>query len=90
VAWHALYRQLLAIRRARIVPLIPHVVAGEAHFTATEDTLDVRWPLDDRRALRLCLRLHGALQPNAEGDVLWQSGDAEGWPVRWTVERGDA
>jgi len=22
--------------------------------------------------------------------LLWQSGDTEGWPVRWTVERADA
>ena len=88
-AFHRLYRKLLEVRRTRVVPLIRHVVAGAARYSTTDDALDVHWPLDDGRALRVTVRLRGALH-GAAGDLLWQSEETDGWRVRWTVERSYA
>ena len=59
--WLAFYRELLACRHARIVPLVPRVVPGRAAY-ACPDTraLDVRWPLDQGGALVLHARFAGA------------------------------
>ncbi len=41
--WLRLYRELLAIRAERIVPLLDAIVAGEAQYHAGEQALDVMW-----------------------------------------------
>jgi malto-oligosyltrehalose trehalohydrolase len=82
-AWHARYRDLLAMRTARIVPLIPRIVAGGARHEGDERTLDVRWPLADGRKLRVALDLDQP-PPRSPGELLWQDDGA--WHVRWTLD----
>ena len=91
--WHAYYRELLALRRAAIVPLVARIVPGRArHACPAAHALDVRWPLDDGRALTLQARFAGAqapLRPPAAGDVTIlapASRDAPAPAVAWRVE----
>jgi malto-oligosyltrehalose trehalohydrolase len=89
-SWLAFYRGLLALRAARIVPLIPRIVAGAAHFASSRRVLAVAWPLDDDRALRLEVRLPAGdktMLPMNDTDVIWQYDDdaADAWAVRWSL-----
>ena len=83
--WLRLYRELLAIRAQRIVPLMTDIVAGKARYRADARSLDVTWPLRDGRTLRLAARLPPDLAiPPPRGDIVFESDDA--WAVRWTID----
>ena len=59
----ALYKELLALRRSTIWPLIPQLKTGAAQFQlGSDDSLRVDWPLQDGGALVLLLSLSGALE----------------------------
>jgi len=91
--WLALYRALLALRRARIVPLIPHVVAGAARYRIEDGrVLEVRWPLDDGRALLVHVCVDACAQTSLPrlpdgAECLWESPceDSQTWAVRWAL-----
>ena len=52
--WHALYRNLLALRHSMIEPLVNAIALdGRMWRTWAETALTVTWPLDDGRVLRL-------------------------------------
>lgn len=56
--WLKLYRGLLALRRERILPLIPMIQPGRAFWKITKTTvLVVGWPLHDDRILVLAANL---------------------------------
>jgi maltooligosyltrehalose trehalohydrolase len=80
------YRDLLDVRRRRIVPLLPHL--GKATFRLPgEGLMEVRWPLDDGRSLAVVANLSDETAKHpVEGEVIHASG-AEGapWSVRWLL-----
>jgi maltooligosyltrehalose trehalohydrolase len=94
--WLALYRELLMIRRERIVPLVPRLIAGAArHRVLGERALEVRWHIDDGRCLALHLKLAEkeaipmpALPAGAE--IIWQTvpSASHEWAVWWILEPG--
>jgi len=94
--WLAFYRALLKLRSERIVPLVPHIVAGSArHRVQGERALDVRWRLDDHRLLALQMRLpvkNAIALPalSAGAEVLWQMAPSapDAWTIRWSLEQG--
>ncbi len=56
--WLKLHRQLLTLRRERILPLMPMIKPGKAFWKVTETTvLVVDWPLHDDRVLVLAANL---------------------------------
>jgi malto-oligosyltrehalose trehalohydrolase len=55
-SWLSLYRELLAMRRQRVVPLLPQIIAGSARFHADAQSLEVTWPLRNGDTLRLAMR----------------------------------
>ncbi len=61
--WLQFTRNLLRLRRERIVPLVPLIVAGAAKFTVQDRLLQVGWPLQDGR--RLSLRANFSAVPIA-------------------------
>jgi maltooligosyltrehalose trehalohydrolase len=54
--WLALHRELLAIRRERLVPLLPRIGAGAFELTPGGG-LRLRWPIDGAGALHLLAHL---------------------------------
>jgi maltooligosyltrehalose trehalohydrolase len=88
------YRELLAVRRRHITPLLPMLTgAGEYRELAPSAVL-VRWISQAGAVLTLVanLKSESALKfPTAAGHLLWQEGhiDAAGnfgpWSVRWTL-----
>ena len=92
-AWRAFYRTLLHRRHAAIVPLLGRIVPGRARYACPDPlALDVRWPLDDGRALVLYARFAGARAavPAPAPDVVTiftlDPQDAPGHGVTWRIE----
>jgi 1,4-alpha-glucan branching enzyme len=53
-AWLDFYKKLLSLRQRAIVPMLPHLIAGQAQFRTFEQSgLQVQWKLHDGR--KLCL-----------------------------------
>ncbi len=89
--WLALYRELLTIRRERLVPVLPQVGSGSYELAGA--VLRVRWPLGAGGSLHLLAHL--SEQPVAAtamppGVALYASHAIEGelppWSVRWSLE----
>jgi malto-oligosyltrehalose trehalohydrolase len=53
IEWLGFYRNLLAIRRDRVIPLLPSIREGGAFDVLGDAALRVRWPLEDGRQLVL-------------------------------------
>ena len=68
--WLEFTRELLSIRRAQIVPLIPFILAGRSTFAVDDEVLTVRWPLDDGRTLSLRASFTSRLPP-VQGALLY-------------------
>jgi malto-oligosyltrehalose trehalohydrolase len=90
--WLGLYRELVAIRRERLVPLLPGIAAGE-YDVAAGGTLRVRWPVDVGGSLYLLARLADDAAPLpslAPGVSLYASHPADdhlpAWSVRVSLE----
>ena len=84
--WLRAYRNLLALRTQRIVPLLGEIVAGGARFRADAQSLDVTWPLRDARTLRLALRLsRGLAISGPPGETIYESAPDDAWYVRWMI-----
>jgi malto-oligosyltrehalose trehalohydrolase len=95
--WLAFYRELLALRRQRIVPLLPQAAAGCFAIVAP-GLLHVAWPSGRAR-----LHLHAYLPdddraasmaaPMSAGEPIHstarEAGRLEPWTVRWSLERID-
>ena len=88
------YRDLLAVRRRHIVPLLPGL-AQAAEFCIIDDgALVVRWRAQTGAELMLMANLSARATagfPAERGSLLWQEGhaDASGtllaWSLRWTL-----
>ncbi len=89
--WLALYRELLAIRRERLVPLLPQVGGGS--FELAGSALRVRWPVGKAGSLHLLAHLTDKAVPAPglpPGIALYASHPIEGelppWSVRVSLE----
>ncbi|MFA9441195.1 malto-oligosyltrehalose trehalohydrolase [Uliginosibacterium sp. sgz301328] len=88
----AQYRHLIALRRQRIVPLLPRILPGEHRVDYPHaQAMEVRWQLDGGGTLRLQANLSmvPADMPVLD-DAFHQCGPIEGdrlgpWAVRWSV-----
>jgi malto-oligosyltrehalose trehalohydrolase len=88
------YRDLLAVRRRHIAPLLP-ALARAAEFCIIDDgALVVRWRAQTGAELMLMANLSAQATPGfpaERGSLLWQEGhaDASGtlsaWSLRWTL-----
>lgn len=92
--WLAFHRELLALRRQRIVPLLAQAGAGRFEIAAP-GLLHVAWPLGGAR-----LHLHAYLPADEEaaavaapppaGEVIHSTAHGDGklapWTVRWSLE----
>jgi 1,4-alpha-glucan branching enzyme len=88
------YRDLLAVRRRHIVPLLP-ALAQAGEFSIVDDgALIVRWRAASGAELTLMANLSARSTrgfPAEHGSLLWQEGrtDAAGtfspWSLRWTL-----
>ena len=90
--WLALYRELLAIRHQRLVPLLPQIRGGSFELTAA-GPLMVRWPIGAAGSLHLLAHLNdsAATAPTVTpGITLYASHAIENelppWSVRWSLE----
>jgi malto-oligosyltrehalose trehalohydrolase len=87
------YERILATRRARIVPLIPHIRSSGIAQVMGKNAVFVSWRSGERHRLRLCANLSDAPCefPTAYDRVIWHEGGAPRettlppWTVRWTV-----
>jgi malto-oligosyltrehalose trehalohydrolase len=97
--WLRLYRELLALRRRHIVPLLRHMGGNSGRYEVKgQNAVLVRWALPERKSLMLAANLSSAAVKNfpaaSSGLVLWQQGEhgAEGelgpWAVKWWIEEG--
>ena len=95
--WHALYRNLLALRHAVIGPLVNAIaLGGRTWRTWAETALTVTWPLDDGRVLRLDANLGERPAPwdNApNGTCIYATEGVEAcdrvlpsWSVVWRID----
>ena len=84
--WLAFYRSLLAVRRERVMPLLPLMGGGTGRYTTVGTTaLAVHWRLDDGRSLSMAANFAGApvALPAPQGDVLFSLGDSGGGLAPW-------
>ena len=91
--WLAHYRELLALRRQHIVPLLPDIASGHRWDALADVGLQVRWQLRDGGALLLDAQLSDAearrdfpagrpiyeLRPSPDPSILLP------WSVRWAI-----
>jgi 1,4-alpha-glucan branching enzyme len=94
--WLSYTAELLRIRQAAIVPLLPTIEPGGS-AEVVDSVLRVAWPLDDGRQLMLIANLAAApvaIGTVAEGALVFQSepelqqGSAPPWFIRWLVAPG--
>jgi maltooligosyltrehalose trehalohydrolase len=95
--WLALYRQLLAIRHAEIIPRLKNI--GEhcgSYKILGEGAVSVRWTMGDGTCLCLVANLSDARLGStaSHGRRLWSPGNGGGdylepWTVIWTVADQD-
>jgi malto-oligosyltrehalose trehalohydrolase len=88
------YRDLLAVRRRHIVPLLPRLGEAGEYSIIDDGALVVRWRAADGAQLTLMANLSARTTPGfpaGQGRLLWQQGkvDAAGtfapWSLRWTL-----
>ena len=75
--WLQLYRDLLRIRREKIVPLINRITRGNASFKAfATEAIEVRWPLSGRGRLQLIAnfgRIPCTVDDQPRGELLYST-----------------
>ena len=88
------YRRILAVRRSRIVPLLPSLRSGGSHVVVGASAVSVSWTVPGEAVLRLDANLKGSGQAGfpSGAEVLWSEGLTEAtefgpWAVRWTLAR---
>ncbi|MBV9440070.1 MAG: malto-oligosyltrehalose trehalohydrolase [Candidatus Eremiobacteraeota bacterium] len=92
LAW---YRAILAVRRAHIVPLLPHLGGDAGCAVVHAVAVAVTWTTADRTVLSLAANLsavRAALPVPDDGVELWcegtvgRDGTLAPWTVRWTLQ----
>jgi malto-oligosyltrehalose trehalohydrolase len=71
--WLAYTRTLLSVRTAKLVPLIPEIVAGAAHYATDDCMLTVTWPVNRGRALVMQANFGDMPKPVPPTGELWYS-----------------
>ncbi len=95
-AWLAYYRDLIAIRKREIAPVVRHLRGSDAAFeTPGERGLRATWRLDDGATLHLTANLAATVHPDlarAPGREIFTTGNdplrpdtAPPWTVRWSI-----
>ena len=95
--WHALYRDLLALRHSAIEPLVNAIARdGRTWRTWAETALAVTWPLDDGRVLHLDANLGDRPVPwddAPNGECIYATSGFEvrdrtlpPWSVVWRID----
>jgi maltooligosyltrehalose trehalohydrolase len=87
------YRDLLAVRRRHIVPLLPKLARGGEFEVLAGTTVRVRWRTDDEQQLALTANLGSepvAGISDTPGRLLWQEGHVDragfgAWSLRWSL-----
>jgi malto-oligosyltrehalose trehalohydrolase len=88
------YRDLLAVRRRHIVPLLPRLTQAGDFSIIDHSAVVIRWRCTDGAQLTLMANLSARVTPGfpaESGRLLWQQGmvDAAGtflpWSLRWTL-----
>ena len=88
------YRELLAVRRRHIAPLLPTLSSAGAYRVLSASAVLVRWHGSGGTELTLMANLKGqpaAEFPPAADTLLWQEGHADAvgglgpWAVRWSL-----
>jgi maltooligosyltrehalose trehalohydrolase len=92
--WLAIYRKLLSIRRAEIVPRLRNIGGNSGRFEVRQQSaVSVRWTLGDGTCLRLAANLADRKLSTiaTNGRRLWSVGSVGDtwlgpWSVIWTIE----
>ncbi len=97
-AWLEWYRQILAVRRAEIVPRMGYIGAEAGrYFIRGPEAVTVQWLCGDGTRLQLDANLsnrHSTTFPRCSGRILWQEGVHDSyevlqpWTVRWILLDG--
>jgi malto-oligosyltrehalose trehalohydrolase/4-alpha-glucanotransferase len=102
--WLGWYRRALAVRRERIVPLVPRIAGGSGSFEVIgPSAIRVAWRLDGDRSLVVLANLSAEPLdgvPLPRGEILWREGGDEdpagarrrlgAWEVVWFVAEPSA
>ena len=77
--WLALHRELLAVRRERVMPLLPAIGGGAGRFEVVGGVLVVSWALEDGRSLVMAANFsdEGAAWAAPAGEVLYRLGEGQ-------------
>jgi maltooligosyltrehalose trehalohydrolase len=71
--WLAYTQELLSVRAAKLVPLIPEIIAGGASYAVDDCLLTVTWPLSRGRALVLQANFGDTSKLVSQAGELWYS-----------------
>ena len=95
--WIAWYKNILAVRRARVQPLLREIGGHAGSFEVLgPGTICVHWQLNGGGGLALAANLSDNSfegVPPADGQVIWREGPEEAgtlfrpWTVRWSLQR---
>ncbi len=88
------YKKLLAVRKERIVPLLPGMTSGASHYDVRDGLVNVTWAFDGGNALRLLANLSDtkkAVGDYQQGEEISSLGsvtisEIAPWSVIWTVD----
>jgi 1,4-alpha-glucan branching enzyme len=78
--WHALYKELLDLRRTRIVPRLKGAVAEQAQALGPK-TVSARWRMGDGAKLTILCHLSSAPvpEPDVAGELIWDRAGTRCW-----------
>ncbi len=90
------FRRILAVRRERLMPLLPRITAGGVWRVVGGTGIEVRWQAGDGVVLELMANLSSqsaggfaASRAHSLWSEGWWDGDRAGpWSVRWSVGEG--
>jgi len=94
--WLQFYRDIIAVRHASIIPLLPLIGGSSSSAVVSADgVVQVHWRVKDRGTLRVLVNLSdqpASAPATQSGDLLWQEGHAGpdrlgAWFVRWSFHR---
>ena len=93
--WLAWHKQLLTVRRERIVPLLPRITSGGNYRVIGPGAVVVNWPLQQGGELTLVANLSERPAngfPMVTDTPIWQEGQTgagdtlAAWSVRWSLQ----
>jgi len=85
------YRDLLAVRRAEILPLLPRIERGGRATSLGDSAVQVEWAAGDSTLLLAANLSNTRIEvPPSRGRIIWTEGDVDPgfgpWAVRWSIE----